>query len=177
LFFVFLGIAELYKNFSSLFYTDQKFTFRKIISTRCDINQKTHENFQKYEEQIPILTILKKPSKAIEFIPAPIVTSPEPSSQEELEFARKFSISGIKFDHVKVPMQYKPYFDQPHPYFASTGNIPAFSSAFQNPVHNNDPLTSNGANNTHVCYTEMHINPINSEIPIVIDRQDKITRK
>jgi hypothetical protein len=114
-----------------------------------------------------MLTIFKKPSKSIEFIPAPIITSPQPPSQEELEFARKFSQSVIKFDHVKGSTKYKPYFDQPHPFFASTGNIPAYGSAFQNPVnHNNDPLTSNPANNTQICHTEMLIIPINSEIPI-----------
>jgi hypothetical protein len=158
MFFVFLGIAEVYKLYIDIFCVDQEYTFKKIISTRYNINNQTNENFQQYEEQRPMLTIFKKPSKVIEYTPAPFVADPRLPNQDELAFARKVSQSGINFGHTKGPVEYRPYFDQPHPFMAQTGNnnAPGYSSSHQNPWQNNN----NNNNNNNADQSDFY--PINN---------------
>jgi hypothetical protein len=170
IFFAFLGIAEVYKIYVNIFCVDQVYTFKKIISTRYNINESTNENFQKYEEQRPVLTIFKKPSKVIEYTPAPMVADPQLPCQEELAFARKVSQSGINFGHIKGPTEYRPYFDQPHPFTAAMGNAQGYSSANQNPWQNNnnppqfDPVNKDMSN--------LVLMPNNRDIAIEMKRQD-----
>jgi hypothetical protein len=103
LIFLIIPLMEFYKIYINLFCVGQKYTIKKVISSRYDVN--SGENSQRWAQDIPRLNIYNQPQVVFDQAPLPMHNNPLVPTLDDIEAAKdnsqlheSINVSGKKID-------------------------------------------------------------------------------